>query len=124
MGPAEAGTKYVHIGDVGHTAGLVEICRDAHTLVIEATYVDQEADMARKFGHLTASAAAKLAQEAGVKTLILTHLSRRYREWDIRSEARAIHPNTFVARDLDHFRITREGAVRLPAGEREPPGGQ
>ena len=55
------------------------------------------------FGHLTAAKAAYLAREAGVKTLILTHLSRRYRERDIRSEARSIFPNTYVARDLGPF---------------------
>jgi ribonuclease Z len=82
-------------------------------LVIESTYLEEEADMASKFGHLTAAKAAYLAREAGVKSLILTHLSRRYRERDIRNEARSIFPNTYVARDLDHFQITRDGAKRL-----------
>jgi ribonuclease Z len=113
LGEEIPGTKYVHIGDVGHTDTLVDICLNADTLVIESTYLDQEADMARDFGHLTASGAAKLARDANVKTLILTHLSRRYFERDVRREAQAIFPHTFVARDLDHFRITRLGAERL-----------
>lgn len=113
LGPAVPGTRYVHIGDVGYTGNLLEICRDADTLVIESTYLEEEADMARQYGHLTAAKAAHLAREAGVKTLILTHLSRRYRERDIREEARSIFPNTYVARDLDHFQITRDGAKRL-----------
>lgn len=113
LGPAVPGTKYVHIGDVGRTDNLLEVCRDASTLVIESTYLEAEADMARQFGHMTAVAAARLAQEAGVKTLILTHLSRRYRERDIRNEARTIFPDTYVARDLDHFVINRDGAERL-----------
>lgn len=112
LGPSIPGTKYVHIGDVGRTDNLLDICRDASTLVIESTYLEKEAEMARQFGHMTAARAARLAQEAGVKTLILTHLSRRYRERDIRHEARAIFPNTFVARDLDHFIINRDGAER------------
>ncbi|UCC54530.1 MAG: ribonuclease Z [Anaerolineaceae bacterium] len=113
LGPAVPGTRYVHIGDVGYTGNLLEICRHADTLVIESTYLEEEADMASKFGHLTAAKAAYLAREAGVKSLILTHLSRRYRERDIRNEARSIFPNTYVARDLDHFQITRDGAKRL-----------
>jgi ribonuclease Z len=118
LGEALPGIKYVHIGDVGRTDNLVEICRDADTLVIEATYTDEEADMAKAFGHLTAAQAARLAQEANVRSLILTHLSRRYSEWMIREEAQAIFPHTEVARDLDHFQITRDGAVRLgKAGE-------
>lgn len=115
LGPAVAGTKYVHIGDVGRTDNLLRTCRDASALVIESTYLEQEADMARQFGHMTAARAAQLALDANVKTLILTHLSRRYRERDIRQEAQAIFPNTFVARDLDHYEITRSGA-RLKTG--------
>jgi ribonuclease Z len=112
LGPPVSGTKYVHIGDVGRTDNLLDICRGASTLVIESTYLEAEADMARQFGHLTAAKAAHLARDAGVKTLILTHLSRRYREKDVRKEARSIFPNTYVARDLDHFIINRDGAER------------
>ena len=113
LGPAIPGTRYVHIGDLGQTNDLLEICRQADALVMEATYVEDDAQMARQFGHMTAARAARLARDAGVKTLILTHLSRRYRERDIFHEARSIFPNTYVARDLDHFQITRDGATRL-----------
>jgi ribonuclease Z len=113
LGTALPGTKYVHIGDVGHTAKLGRICRDADALVIEATYLDKDAEMARKFGHMTAAKAAQLALKANAKTLILTHLSRRYYARDVHNEARAIFPNTFVAHDFDHFQITRTGAVKL-----------
>jgi ribonuclease Z len=113
LGEAQPGTKYVHIGDVGRTDNLLEICHEADALVIEATYTEEEGEMASQFGHLTAARAARLAKEASVKTLILTHISRRYHERDIRREARAIFRNTYVARDLDHFRITREGTNRF-----------
>lgn len=113
LGEPIPGTKYVHIGDVGRTEPLLDIVRGADVLVIESTYVEEEAEMARQFGHLTAGAAARLARDAGVKSLILTHISRRYFERDIRQEARAIFPNTVVARDFDHFQITRDGARRV-----------
>ena len=119
LGEEIRGTKYVHIGDVGRTNDLVPHCRDATCLTIEATYMDEEAQMAEEFGHLTARQAAKLAREANVGTLILTHLSRRYFGRDIRDEARAIFPATYVARDLDQFQITREGVARLPRRRRE-----
>lgn len=113
LGESILGTKYVHISDVGRIEGLADVCRDADALTIEATYLESEADMARRFGHLTAANAARLAVEAGVKSLILTHLSRRYFEREVIHEARSIFPNSFVARDLDHFQVTRAGAVRL-----------
>jgi ribonuclease Z len=111
LGTAVPGTRYVHIGDVGRTEELRDVCQDADALVIEATYLDRDADMARQFGHLTATQAAELARAANVNTLILTHLSRRYHARDVRAEAQAIFPNTAVAHDFDHFHITRNGAV-------------
>jgi len=113
LGEIIPGTKYVHIGDTGRTSDLVEVCQDADALTIEATYLDEDAEMARQFGHLTAGQAARLAVQANVKSLILTHLSRRYYEREVIQEARAIFPNTYVARDFDHFQITRDGATRL-----------
>jgi len=114
LGDPIPGTRYVHIGDIGRINGHVrEACQDADALVIESTYIEKEAEMARQFGHMTAAGAARLAREANVKTLILTHLSRRYFEREVRNEARAIFPNSYVARDFDHFQITRGGAVRL-----------
>ncbi len=121
LGDPIPGTKYVHIGDVGRVDTLVEICRDADALVIEATYTEEEAEMAAAFGHMTAAKAARLARDANVKTLILTHISRRYFERDIRQEAQAIFPNTYVARDFDHFQISRDGVTRLkkPAADNQ-----
>ena len=63
--------------------------------------------MAREFAHLTARQAAELASGAGVHQLILTHISRRYRERDVLEEAQAVFPNTRVAHDFDFFQIRR-----------------
>ncbi len=117
LGETLAGTKYVHIGDVGRTDNLVEVVRDADALVMEGTYLEEEAEMAADFGHMTAARAAALARDAGVKHLILTHLSRRYSEREVRQEARAVFANTHVARDLDHYQITRDGVVRVKKEE-------
>jgi len=75
------------------------------TLVIESTYLQEEAEMAEEFGHTTAGNVAKLAGEAGVGQLILTHVSRRYRDEDIIAEATAVFPNTFLAHDFDSFQV-------------------
>lgn len=108
LGDFRPGTRLVHIGDVGETDSLVEICRGADALVIESTYLQQEADMARQFAHLTARQAATLAVRAGVGRLILTHISRRYREKEVLQEAQAVFPEAVVARDFDTFQIKRE----------------
>lgn len=107
LGPLEPGTKLVVVGDAGRTDNLVEVARGADALVIESTYLDEEADMAKQFSHLTARMGAELAVKARVKKLILTHLSRRYREKDALAEAQAVFPNVSVARDFDTFKVKR-----------------
>lgn len=111
LGPDLLGARYIHIGDVGRTDNIVQYVQDAHALVIEATYLDDEAELAHQFGHLTAAQAARLAQAANVKTLILTHISRRSRERDVLAEAQAIFPNSYVARDFDTFSIAKDRPV-------------
>ena len=108
LGPLQKGLKLVVVGDAGRTDNIFEACKDADALVIESTYLDEEAEMAREFSHLTARQAAELAVKANVKKLIITHISRRYREKDVLKEAQAIFPNSFVARDFDSFQIKRE----------------
>jgi ribonuclease Z len=112
LGPERPGTRIAHVGDVGRIDELVLPVKDVDALIIEATYLQEESEMADKFAHLTASQAARLAVEAGVKYLILTHISRRYRERDVLAEAQAIFPNTVVARDFDAFQIRRGECVK------------
>ncbi|HSG43539.1 MAG TPA: ribonuclease Z [Anaerolineales bacterium] len=107
LGPLQKGVKLVVIGDTGKTENLTEFCKDADALVIESTYLDEETEMADQFSHLTARQAAELAVKANVKKLILTHISRRYRERDVIKEAQSVFPNTSVARDFDTFTIKR-----------------
>ena len=115
LGPERPGTKLVHVGDAGEVNNLLEPVRGADALVIEATYLDQDAEMAKRFGHLTAHQAAKLAFDAGVKNLILTHISRRYRERDVEEEARVLFPNAIVARDFDTYLIKSGECSRVEA---------
>jgi len=81
----------------------------ADVMVIEATYLQEDAEMAQTFGHSTAADVARLAAEAGVGKMILTHVSRRYREDDILAEARAIFPETYLANDFDRFEVRKPG---------------
>jgi ribonuclease Z len=108
LGEFKPGTRVVIVGDAGETDNLVEVCQNADLLIIEATYLEEEADMAKQYGHLTAKQSAELALKAGVKKLILTHVSRRYRERDILQEAQSVFPEAIVARDFDAFVIKKE----------------
>jgi ribonuclease Z len=108
LGDQIEGAALAMVGDAARVDNLIDAVRGVDALVIESTYCSVEAELAKAFGHLTATQAAQLAREAGVQQLILTHLSRRYAEREVLAEARAIFPETLVARDFDHFRIQRD----------------
>ncbi|MBI1293336.1 MBL fold metallo-hydrolase [bacterium] len=111
LGDPVRGAKLCFVGDVARTGPLHKAVEGADLLAIEATYLDADAALADAHGHITAKAAARLARNAGVKTLVLHHLSRRYRTHDVLAEAQAIFPETYVANDLDHFRVKKSGPV-------------
>ncbi|MCY3979703.1 MAG: ribonuclease Z [Chloroflexi bacterium] len=108
LGEPIRGAKVVVTGDLARTDDIRDAVRDADALVIESTYLDRHADIARQVGHITARQAGELACECNVKFLFLTHISRRYREFEVISEVRKIFPDSYVARDLDHFAIFRD----------------
>ncbi|MDY6873575.1 MAG: ribonuclease Z [Chloroflexota bacterium] len=110
LGAPRKGTSLVVVGDVGKEKKLLPHIKDADAMVIEATYIEEEADLANRFGHITAGRAAALANEANIRDLYLTHFSRRYRERDILEEAQAVFPAVHAARDFDHFEIRRDAA--------------
>jgi ribonuclease Z len=71
-GPIVAGAKLAIIGDTEEVASLVEPVRGADVLVIEATFLERDAALARSRGHLTATTADSLAREAAIGELLLT----------------------------------------------------
>jgi ribonuclease Z len=108
LGEMRSGTRLAALGDLGETDSLVELLNGVDGMVIESTYLEEEAEMAKQFAHLTAKQAATLAVKIGVKQLILTHLSRRYRDKDVLAEAQQVFPEAIVAHDFDTFIIKKE----------------
>lgn len=120
LGETIKGTKLVFTGDTAQIENLREVVKDADALVIEATFVERDRDMAASYGHITAAQAARLAAETGVKGLLLTHISRRYGEKEMIAEARAIFPSAYVVRDLDHYRVGRTTPLMKVEKDKEP----
>lgn len=112
LGPVEAGTKLVYIGDVDNVTPLLPIVQNADALVIEATYADEEETMMATHGHITARVAASLARDANVGALYLNHISRRYNGMELEIQAQEVFPNSTVVKDFD--------AVTVKPVSREP----
>ena len=108
LGPPQRGARLCFVGDVSHTGPLHKIVEGADLLAIEATYLESDRELARQHGHITARAAARLARNAGVRDLVLHHVSRRYRSQEILAEAQEVFPNVHVASDLDAVEVRKE----------------
>jgi ribonuclease Z len=72
------GRRVVVTGDTRPCAGTVEAARGADLLVHDSTFGDAEQARAGETMHSTAREAARVARDAGVARLVLTHLSTRY----------------------------------------------
>lgn len=105
LGEAKPGGSVAIVGDTESTEDLLPHVRGADLLVIEATFLDREADKARERSHVTAAQAARLAAQAGVGELWLNHLSSRYLAHEIEAEARPLFPNTHVAADFSRVTV-------------------
>ncbi len=105
LAPPRRGSRLIVVGDAADAGELLEVVRNADALIIEATFLERDADKAAERGHLTAAQAAGLARTANLRALYLTHVSSRYGQAEIEAEARAIFPGTTVARDFDRITV-------------------
>lgn len=74
------GQRFAFVMDTRLCENVLRLADGADLLVIESTYLSSESELARRFGHLTARQAARVAAECGVRKLVLTHFSQRYLE--------------------------------------------
>ena len=101
MGPPRRGLKLAYSGDTAFCEAMVRLAEGADLLIHEATFDDSLADRATEEGHSTASQAAEVARLAGVKRLILTHISPRYQDASILlSQASRVFREVRVAEDF------------------------
>jgi ribonuclease Z len=101
VGPSRPGRLVVYTGDTRPCPSTVERARGAQVLVHEATFGADEEERARETYHSTSVEAARLASEAKVCRLYLTHLSARYSDQPgpLEDEARRVFPAARVAHD-------------------------
>lgn len=114
-GPPRPGRSVVYCTDTVFSEAAVALARGADLLIHESTFSHGEAELAIARQHSTSTMAAQTALEAGVKRLVLTHLSPRYVAGnpmtpdDLVAEARAIFPETVVARDFLSLEVGEAG---------------
>lgn len=118
-GTPEVGRKMAYCTDTIFCEGAIALAEDADVLVHEATFSHQDAELAFQRLHSTSTMAAQVALAAQAKQLLMTHFSPRYAPGnaivleDLLAEARAIFPNTKMARDFLAYDIPRRRSAVL-----------
>ncbi|MFE6283536.1 ribonuclease Z [Streptomyces sp. NPDC057877] len=76
------GQRFAFVMDTRLCEGVYALAEGCDLLVIESTFLDEDEPLAVEYGHLTAGQAARVARDAGVRHVVLTHFSQRYSEPD------------------------------------------
>jgi ribonuclease Z len=106
------GQRFAFVMDTRLCDGVYALADGVDMLVIESTFLDEDADLGHRYGHLTAGQAAKVAAESGVRTLVLTHFSQRYPDPRVFEDEARRHfaGDLVVAADLTRVPVpTRRG---------------
>lgn len=72
------GQRFAFVMDTRLCDSVYELADGVDMLVIESTFLSDDADLASRYGHLTARQAGEVAAACGVRRLVLTHFSQRY----------------------------------------------
>jgi ribonuclease Z len=110
IGPPVRGRTVVILGDTKYCVGARRLAEGADVLVHEATFAQDRQELALAYDHSTSVDAARIANETGTKTLIMTHISSRYQEEEaevLLREAQQLHPESHVAHDHWCFAVPR-----------------
>ncbi|MBP1999789.1 ribonuclease Z [Paenibacillus shirakamiensis] len=112
LGAPKKGRVITILGDTRPCRAAIELGKEADILVHEATFMHELASTAYDYHHSTAVQAAEIAAEAHAHKLVLTHFSSRYKDEvqlePLILEARAIFPNTILAKEHEMVPIDRE----------------
>ncbi|MFE5291598.1 ribonuclease Z [Isoptericola sp. NPDC056618] len=105
------GQSVAFVMDTRLCDAVLELADGVDLLVVESTFLHRDAELAARWAHLTCRQAAIVAARAGVRHLVLTHFSQRYRVPDelpdeFEREAREVFDGGLtVAADLDRVPV-------------------
>ncbi|MGQ7339460.1 ribonuclease Z [Streptococcus suis] len=108
ISPPRPGKVVTILGDTRKCHASVRLAVNADVLVHEATYGKGDEKIARKHGHSTNMEAAQVAKDAGVKQLLLNHISPRFLSKDIsqlRKDASTIFDQVHIVKDLEEIEL-------------------
>jgi ribonuclease Z len=119
------GQRFAFVMDTRLCDAAFALADRADLLVCESTFADADANLAREYGHLTASQAGRIAGECRARLLVLTHFSQRYGGDGIQrlaeEAAMAFGDHVIAAKDLDRIPVPPRPRPLSASSNRTPP---
>jgi ribonuclease Z len=114
VGESRKGSSFATCSDTAYCATSVSLARDVDVLIHESTFDPSDRRNARRTLHSTTDDAIRVAKEAGVRQLILTHFSTRYmgNMEPILTAAEAGLAGTVCARDFLQIDVHSDRDIR------------
>ncbi len=104
--PAPKGKVYAFCADTRYNESMITYIKEADLIYHETTYLDNLRERAFERFHSTTKQAARIAQHAGAKKLLIGHFSSKYDTLEeFEQEAREIFPNTELALEGVSYKV-------------------
>ena len=97
------GKKLVYSGDTRDTVRIIDFASGADLFVMEAALLEKDKSPAAP--HVSAKDAGRIAKEAGVRRLLVTHLLPEYNAEDVLSEVRESYPSAEMIQEGQSYEV-------------------
>jgi ribonuclease Z len=108
LGGPRRGRHVAYVVDTRPAKGIYRLCRGADLAFVEGMFLPEDAGLADTRGHLTVADAARIAARAGVRRLVLVHISPRYDDEELHllaAAAQSRFPGAEIGRDCQVYHV-------------------
>ena len=97
------GRKLVYSGDTRDNGRIIDFASGADLMVMEAALLEK--DKSPTAAHVSAKDAGRIAKEAGVRRLLVTHLLPEYNPEDVMGEVRESYPSAEMIEEGQSYEV-------------------
>jgi ribonuclease BN (tRNA processing enzyme) len=101
----EKGKSLVISGDCSFDRGIIELSKNCNVLLLECSFPNSAKNIVARVGHLIPDDCGRIAKEARVKNLVLTHFYPGFSETERLRDTKKIFKNTILAKDFMKIEI-------------------
>jgi ribonuclease Z len=108
LGEPRPGRHVAYIVDTRPAKAIYRLCQDAHIAFVEGMFLPEDGEHAEAKGHLTVVDGARIATRAGVRRVVLIHISPRYNADEVHllaAAAKSRFPGAEIGEDFKVYQV-------------------